>query len=63
MDAVREDDVRAMRSATPSEKAAQALDAMRTGIALKRVALRLRHPHDTDDALERRLDAWLLDGD
>ena len=61
MDPLREDDVRAMRSATPAEKAAQALDAMRAGIAWKRVALRLRHPDDSEDELEGRLDAWLFE--
>lgn len=40
-------------------KLRQALEAMATGIRLKRVALARRHPTATEDELDAMLRAWL----
>jgi hypothetical protein len=42
MDALRRADVEQARATSPEEKGRQAFDAMRTGIRLKRAALRAR---------------------
>lgn len=61
MDPLRRDDIAEMRGTPPEEKAAQALDAMRTGIDLKLAALRARHPSASEAELDAMLDAWLSD--
>ena len=50
-----------MRRTPPEEKARQAFELMRSGIALKRVALRIRNPDASDDEVEALLDAWLAE--
>jgi len=59
MDALRRDDVERARTTTPEDKARQAFDAMRTGIRLKRAALRARHPAASAEEIEQRLQRWL----
>ena len=59
MDPLRADDISNAQTATPEEKARQAFDMMRTGLRLKRTALRLRHPGATDEEIDALMDAWL----
>ena len=59
MDALRRDDIERARATPPEEKARQALEAMRTGIRLKRAALRARDPEASSEEIERRLQLWL----
>jgi hypothetical protein len=59
MDALRRDDLEQARRTSPEEKLRQTLDAWRTGVRLKRTALRLRHPNASDDEIEAMLDAWV----
>ena len=59
MDALRRDDLESARRASPEEKLRQTLDAWRTGVRLKRAALRLRHPSASDAEIEAMLDAWV----
>jgi hypothetical protein len=59
MDALRRDDVERARATSPEEKARQAFDAMRTGIRLKRAALRERDPAASPEEIEQRLQRWL----
>ncbi len=59
VDALRRDDIERARAASPEEKARQAFDAMRTGIRLKRAALRERDPQATAEQIEQRLQRWL----
>ncbi len=50
-------------STSPSEKARQALEAMRYGIVLARAGLRLRHPDATERELDDLLRSWLAGDD
>jgi len=59
VDPLRQHDIETARAASPSEKGAQALEAMRFGIELKRAGLRVKHPDAPDEEIERRLRAWL----
>lgn len=59
VDRLREDDLERARRTPPATKLRQALQAMATGIRLKRVALRKRHPSATDEELDAMLRAWL----
>jgi hypothetical protein len=59
VDALRRDDIERARATSPEEKARQAFDAMRTGIRLKRAALRERDPQATAEQIEQRLQRWL----
>jgi hypothetical protein len=59
MDRLRQDDVERARATPPAERARQALEAMRTGIRLKRAALRTRFPGAADHEIEERLRRWL----
>ena len=59
MDPLRRDDLDRARRASPEEKAAQALEAMRTGIRLHRAALREQHPGASDTEIDRLLRQWL----
>lgn len=52
-----------MRNTPPAEKARQAFELMRTGIRLKRAALRARHPDASPDQIENLLQAWLDERD
>jgi hypothetical protein len=63
VDALRKDSIAAAIQAAPEEKAKQALDAARTGIRLKRAALRARHPDDSPTEIEARLQRWLEQDD
>lgn len=59
MDALREDDLERARATSVEERAAQALGAMRSGIRLKRAALRARYPRASDAEVEELLRRWL----
>ena len=59
MDRLRHDDIERARRTPPEVRAAQALEAMRVGIHLRRAALRARHPAETDAEIEARLRRWL----
>ncbi len=59
MDALRKDDIERAQATPPEEKARQAIDAMRTGIRLKRIALRVRDPQASPEEIEERLQRWL----
>lgn len=60
MDPLRRDDIERARTATPEEKAAQALEMADTAIWLKRAGLRARYPHESNERIEQRLREWLL---
>ncbi|HZX97646.1 MAG TPA: hypothetical protein VFE90_24225 [Myxococcales bacterium] len=60
MDPLRRDEIERARSASPEEKARQALEMMRAGIRLKRAGLRARYPHESDEQIEERVSQWLL---
>jgi hypothetical protein len=59
VDPLREDDIARARATPPAERARQAFEMMRTGIALKRTSLRRRHPRESEADLEVRLLRWL----
>ena len=59
VDSLREDDIAKALALSPSEKARQTLEMVRTGIALKRAALRAKSPDLSSDEIDRRLAAWL----
>ena len=59
VDALRANDVERARQTPPDVRLAQALEAMRLGISLKRDALKARHPDDSADAIDERLRDWL----
>ena len=59
MDRLREDDLARARATPPATKLQQALEAMATGIRLKRVSLQHRHPHASQDEVEAMLRSWL----
>ena len=61
MDRLRREEIEEMRRTPPEEKARQAFELIRSGIALKRVALRIRNPDASDDEVEALLDAWLAE--
>jgi hypothetical protein len=59
VDRLRQDDLNRARATPPGERARQALEAMRTGIRLKKAALRARFPDAPEDEIEQRLRRWL----
>jgi hypothetical protein len=59
MDPLRRDDIERARRTPPAVRAAQALEAMRVGIRLRRAALRARHPEASEAELEKLLRSWL----
>jgi hypothetical protein len=59
MDRLRAHDLEEARSRTPAEKLGLALEAMRTGIRLKRASLRVRFPQASAGEIEERLQRWL----
>ncbi len=59
MDPIRLDDVQDIRALTPEEKARLAFEAHRTGVRLKRAALRVRHPEATEAQIEQWIAEWL----
>jgi hypothetical protein len=59
MDALRRDDVERARRTPAAVRARQALAAMRTGIALRRQALRARHPGASEREIDALLRRWL----
>ena len=63
MDRLRQDDLDRARCTTPEVRAAQALEAMRTGIRLRRAALREQHPSASEVEIEALLKRWLARDD
>ncbi len=59
MDPFRRHDVALARQKTAGQKLAEALEMMRTGIHLKRVALRRAHPAASEQDLDAMVQAWL----
>jgi hypothetical protein len=59
MDPLRRDDLERARRTTPAERARQAFELMRTGIRLRRAALRARFPEESEEQIEARLRRWL----
>ncbi len=59
MDLLHEDDLERARNTPPETKLKQALSAMATGIRMKRVSLRQRHPNASEEELDAMLQAWL----
>ncbi len=59
MNFLRQDDLERARQTPPATKLRQALEAMATGIRLKRVSLRRRHPNASEEELAAMLRAWL----
>jgi hypothetical protein len=62
LDALDAHDREQARLLTPAEKLEQALEVMRTGIRLKRVALCRQYPEAGAEEIDRRLAEWLADG-
>ena len=60
---MRADDVARARRTPERERLAQALDLMKAGIVLKRSALRVLHPEESDKEIESRLTLWLRGDD
>ncbi len=60
MDSLRRDDIERARRTPPGEKALQALELMRAGIALRRAGIRARKPEATEDEVDRALMTWLI---
>ncbi|HET9234836.1 MAG TPA: hypothetical protein VFP10_11905 [Candidatus Eisenbacteria bacterium] len=60
MDALREHDVETGRLVEPSERLAQALELMTTGIRLKRISLRRASPEADEQEIERAVEKWLF---
>lgn len=59
MDPLRQDDLERARRTPLQERARQAFELMRTGIRLRRAALRTRYPEEREDQIEARLRRWL----
>lgn len=59
MDALRKDTIETARRTSPSERARQTLETMRTGFRLKRSALRLRYPNESEAEIDARFQRWL----
>ncbi|HJW69759.1 MAG TPA: hypothetical protein VJ829_10415 [Candidatus Binatia bacterium] len=59
MDPLRRDDIERARRTPPEVRAKQAFEAMRTGIRLRRAALRARYPAATEEEIEGLLRRWL----
>jgi hypothetical protein len=59
VDPLKADDIAQARRTPPAEKLRQALDLMAMGIELKRDNLRRRHPAESDDEIQARLQRWL----
>jgi hypothetical protein len=59
VDALRRDTLEATRHTAPSERARQTLELMRTGFRLKRAALRVRYPNESEMEIDARFRRWL----
>ena len=61
MDPLTAHDIEVSRGASPSEKLAQALELMDTGLRLKRAALQRAHPDASEREIDEAFERWLLD--
>jgi len=59
VDQLRKDGIERARRKSPAERLREALDAMQTGIDLKRAALQRQHPDEDHGQIEARLREWL----
>jgi hypothetical protein len=59
VDPLRRDDLERARHTPIEERGRQALELMRTGIRLRRIALRTRFPEASEEEIEERLRRWL----
>jgi hypothetical protein len=59
VDALRRDDLERARRLSPAERLRLALETADAGIALKRSALRVRHPDESESEIDARLRRWL----
>jgi hypothetical protein len=62
VDPLERDDIERARRTLPGERAVQTIDLMRIGFRLRRAALRIRYPADSDEEIEARFRRW-LEGD
>lgn len=62
VDALQAHDREEARQLTPAEKLQQALEVMRAGFRLKRLALVRQYPDADEAEIDRRLTEWLADG-
>jgi hypothetical protein len=63
VDELRKDDIARAGDGTAAERLSQALDTAAAGIALKRDALRVRYPEESEAEFDARLPqagAWLI---
>ena len=60
VDALQAHDREQARRLTPAEKLEQALEVMRTGIRLKRLALCRQYPEADEAEIDQRLAEWLV---
>ena len=59
MDSLRRDDIERAQATSPEERARQALEAMRTGLRLKRAALIARFPGAAGEEIDGLMQRWL----
>lgn len=59
MDRLRQDDIERARRKPLAVRLREALDAMQTGIDLKRATLQRRYPDDDEGQIDARLRDWL----
>jgi hypothetical protein len=59
VDPLRRDDIERARATPPEERARQTLEAMRTGIRLKRASLVARYPSKAPEEIDDLLQQWL----
>jgi hypothetical protein len=63
VDALRERDIADARATPPSEKLAQAIELMDTGIRLKRAAIQQASPNASEREIDEAIARWLLSDD
>jgi hypothetical protein len=62
MTSLEREDIERARRTPPGERGLQAIALMRTGFRLRRAALRVRYPAESEDEIEARFRRW-LEGD
>ena len=63
MDALQRHDIETARATDPGVKIAQALELMSMGLRMKRAALAREFPDASDEEIEEKFVAWLLEND
>jgi hypothetical protein len=59
VDPLLQDDIEVSQRTDPSEKLAQALEMMATGVRIKRAALRAAEPGASENEIDAMLERWL----